>query len=60
MGCSGIPQNSDAHLTDGLINERKGNVRIQEDTGKRKRKRMVRFGIGVVGFLKYDCFPFFC
>ena len=48
------------HVTDGLINERNGNARIQVDTEKRKRKRMVCFGAWVIGFLKDDCFPFFC
>ncbi|XP_057492532.1 uncharacterized protein LOC130778109 [Actinidia eriantha] len=60
VGCSGIPQSSDAHLTDGLINERKGNARIQEDTGKRKRKRMVASRVRmtedelVVHFFQFD------
>ncbi|XP_057487134.1 uncharacterized protein LOC130773198 isoform X2 [Actinidia eriantha] len=64
VGCSGIPQSSDAHLTDGLINERKGNARIQEDTGKRKRKRMVASRVRmtedelVVHFFQFDALCF--
>ncbi|THG09230.1 hypothetical protein TEA_024026 [Camellia sinensis var. sinensis] len=39
VGCSGISQSADLHLTDGMINERKGKALSQEDTRKRKRKK---------------------
>ncbi|GMP42858.1 hypothetical protein CsSME_00012456 [Camellia sinensis var. sinensis] len=41
VGCSGISQSADLHLTDGMINERKGKAQSQEDTRKRKRKKPV-------------------
>ncbi|XP_028080659.1 uncharacterized protein LOC114282208 [Camellia sinensis] len=41
VGCSGISQSADLHLTDGMINERKGKALSQEDTRKRKRKKPV-------------------
>ncbi|KAI8025691.1 hypothetical protein LOK49_LG02G00678 [Camellia lanceoleosa] len=41
VGCSGLSQSADLHLTDGMINERKGKAHSQEDTRKRKRKKPV-------------------
>ncbi|GMP42857.1 hypothetical protein CsSME_00012456 [Camellia sinensis var. sinensis] len=48
VGCSGISQSADLHLTDGMINERKGKAQSQEDTRKRKRKKPVCFVLGLV------------
>lgn len=40
--CSDVgSQSADLHLTDGMINERKGKAHSQEDTRKRKRKKPV-------------------
>lgn len=46
----GHSQSSNADLSDCKIKERKGNARIQEDTGKRKRKKPVRFLLGLMVF----------
>ncbi|KAL6981736.1 hypothetical protein U1Q18_023358 [Sarracenia purpurea var. burkii] len=60
VGLSGISKRSDPHLTEGLINERKENVHIQEDTGKKKRKRPVTSRVQmtedelVVHFFQFD------
>ncbi|KAA8520485.1 hypothetical protein F0562_014741 [Nyssa sinensis] len=38
---SGASQSSNAQVMDGMLGERKANAHIQEDTGKRKRKKSI-------------------
>lgn len=52
-------QSSNAHLSDNMINARKENAYIREDTGKRKRKKPVRFLLGLVVLIKGDGFYLF-
>lgn len=52
-------QSSNAHLSDNMINARKENAHIREDTGKRKWKKPVRFLLGLVVLRKDDGFYLF-
>lgn len=51
-------QNSNTKMVEGDISERKGNASIEEDTGKRKRKKPVRLAL-ISGFNGKKCI-FFC
>ena len=49
---------SEADVVNANLNEKKGHTRIQEDTGKRKRKKSVCFGLKII-LPCIDLFPFF-
>ncbi|XP_059651409.1 uncharacterized protein LOC132299006 isoform X2 [Cornus florida] len=60
VGHSGPSKSSEAHVIDGMHSETKGNANIQEDTGKRKRKKSIASRVQmtedelVVHFFQFD------